>query len=49
VRLQPAFGVDAFPFGLENLGLTVECGMNLDVGDAPGAATMVGFGAHYWF
>lgn len=52
VRLQPALGAEFFLFGLENLGFSVEWGVNVDlgaawsvqtVGTAPNAAV------HYYF
>jgi hypothetical protein len=51
VRLQPAMGADFFMFGLENLGFTVEWGLNLDLTGQAGIATTaaVGAGVHYWF
>ena len=51
VRLQPAMGVDFFLFGLENLGLTLEWGLNLDLADGASASTTAAMaaGAHYWF
>ncbi len=51
VRLQPSMGADFFLFGLDNLGFTVEWGLNIDTGGAPGVETAaaVGAGVHYWF
>jgi hypothetical protein len=49
VRLQPAMGADIFFFGLENLALTIEWGLNLDMGDKPRTSTTAAVGAHYWF
>jgi len=51
VRVQPGMGVDFFLFGLENLGLTLEWGMNLDLADGASASTTatMAAGAHYWF
>ncbi len=51
VRLQPALEAQVFPFGLENLGVTLGWGLSLDMGDAPGVSTVgsVLAGAHYWF
>lgn len=52
VRIQPAVGAEFFLFGLENLGFSVEWGVNVDlgstwsvqtVGSAPAAAV------HYYF
>lgn len=49
LRLQPAMGAEFFLFGLENLGLSAEWGLNVDLGDATGLATCAGVGVHYWF
>jgi len=51
VRIQPAMGADFFLFGLDNLGFTVEWGLNLDTGGSPGleTAAAMGAGVHYWF
>ena len=51
LRLAPTMGADFFLFGLDNLGFTVEWGLNLDVSGNSGAATTaaMGAGAHYWF
>lgn len=51
IRLQPAMGADIFLFGLENLGLTIEWGLNIDMGDKSRTSTTaaLGAGAHYWF
>ncbi len=51
LRIQPAMGADFFFFGLENLGFTVEWGLNLDVTGQTGIATTAaaGAGVHYWF
>jgi hypothetical protein len=51
LRIQPAMGADFFLFGLENLGFTVEWGLNLDLTGQSGIATTaaVGAGVHYWF
>jgi hypothetical protein len=50
-RLQPGCMVDAFPFGLENLGITGGFGLDLDLGETTGIATngAVMGGFHYWF
>ena len=43
-------GADFFLFGLDNLGFTVEWGLNLDTGGTGlGTAAAVGAGVHYWF
>jgi hypothetical protein len=52
VRVQPAFGAEFFLFGLENLGFTVEWGLNLDVGSPLGITTVgsaPAAGFHYYF
>ncbi len=51
VRIQPSMGADFFLFGLDNLGFTVEWGLNLDTGGSPGLETTaaMGAGVHYWF
>jgi len=51
VRLQPAMGVDFFLYGLENLGMTLEWGLNLDLAEGASVSTTaaVAAGAHYWF
>jgi hypothetical protein len=61
VRAQPAVGLEFFLFGLENLGISAEFGVNIDVGISPSSGvdvtTGVGpdassFGAvglHYYF
>jgi len=51
LRLQPAMGADFFFFGLENLGFTMEWGLNLDLANGAGISTTaaLGAGAHYWF
>ena len=50
-RLQPGFSVDAFLFGLENLGFTAGFGLNIDLGETTGIGTSgaVLGGVHYWF
>jgi hypothetical protein len=51
IRIQPTMGADFFLFGLENLGFTIEWGLNLDVGPTSGVSTTAAAaaGAHYWF
>jgi len=51
LRLQPTMGADFFLFGLENLGFTVEWGLNLDIGPSSGVSTTAASaaGVHYWF
>ena len=51
VRVQPAVGAEFFLFGLENLGITTEWAMNLDLGEdvsltTPGNAVA---GVRYYF
>jgi len=50
-RLQPGLEIQAFLFGLENLGLTGSFGVNLDLGEQSGVSTTgaVAAGLHYWF
>ena len=50
-RIQPGLEVQAFPFGLENLGLNAGFGVNLDLGGVSGVSTTgaVLAGMHYWF
>ena len=51
LRLQPTMGTDFFLFGLENLGFTVEWGLNMDIGPTSGVSTTAATaaGVHYWF
>ena len=51
IRTQPAMGADFFLFGLENLGFTIEWGLNIDIGPTSGVSTTAAAaaGAHYWF
>ena len=60
VRAQPALGVEFFLFGLENLGLSAEFGVNVDVGISssgidvttgagPDASSFAAIGVHYYF
>ncbi len=51
IRTQPTMGADFFLFGLENLGFTIEWGLNLDIGPTSGVSTTAAAaaGAHYWF
>ena len=51
VRIQPSIGTDFFLFGLDNLGFTIESGMNLDLGQHSRVRTTASMaaGAHYWF
>ena len=52
MRVQPAVGAQFFFFGLENLGFSVEWGVNADFGEGYRVATF-GTGpaaaVHYWF
>ncbi len=53
LRIQPALGAEFFLFGLENLGLSAECGVDLDL-LGPGVDTYTfggaaAVGAHYYF
>lgn len=52
VRVQPSMGAQFFFFGVENLGITAEWGVNIDVGTRVGVATVggaPGVGVHYYF
>lgn len=51
LRLQPTMGTDFFLFGLENLGFTIEWGLNIDIGSSSGVSTTAATaaGVHYWF
>lgn len=52
LRLQPGLEVQAFPFGLENLGLTTGLGANIDLGGGQTGLSTLGSvlaGFHYWF
>ena len=56
VRIQPVFGAEFFPYGLENLGLSLEGGVSVDIGEdgagfstRPGSHPLAGFGFHYYF
>lgn len=52
VRLQPVAGAEFFFFGLENLGFSVEWGVNVDLGSAWAVQTIgssPGVAAHYYF
>lgn len=50
-RVQPGIEVQAFPFGLENLGVTGSVGLNLDLGSQTSLSTAgsAAAGLHYWF
>jgi hypothetical protein len=50
--IQPSLAVEFFPFGLENLGLSVAWGIQVDLGSPSGVATWgggPGLAARYWF
>ena len=54
LRAGAALGVEFFLFGLENLGLSAELGLNLDAGNqkidlATTAGTAASVGVHYYF
>jgi hypothetical protein len=51
VRIQPGLEIQAFPFGLENLGINAGFGLNLDLGSEAGVSTNGALlsGVHYWF
>jgi len=51
-RLQPGAEVQFFPFGLENLGVCIGWGINIDMGSGESGTRTVGSmltGAQYWF
>lgn len=48
-RVQPVLGAEFFLFGLENLGLTAELGLNVDIGAATHLGTAPGVQVHYYF
>lgn len=56
VRAQPVLGAEFFLYGLDNLGFSLEVGVNLDVdlvaggvGASTAASSMGGLGLHYYF
>jgi hypothetical protein len=52
VRIQPVAGAEFFLFGLENLGFSVEWGVNVDLGATWGVETVgssPAIAAHYYF
>lgn len=54
VRAQALLGAEVFLYGLDNLGLTFQAGVNVDLGGAtPGVSTtassLAGMGLHYYF
>ena len=52
LRLQPAVGAEFFPFGLENLGFSLEWGLTFDFAggrDLYTTGSGAGLGVHYWF
>jgi hypothetical protein len=52
VRLQPALGAEFFLYGLENLGISTEWGLNVDMGSPTRLYTVSGGPAvsvHYYF
>jgi hypothetical protein len=52
-RVEPLMSAEFFLFGLENLGLTLQWGLQLDLGSSGTAFRSMGsgaaIGAHYWF
>ena len=50
-RVQPGVSIDAFLFGLENLGFNTGLGLNIDIGQTTGIGTTGAIlgGVHYWF
>ena len=52
LRLYPAVGSEFFLFGLENLGLSAEIGVGIDLGtgsDIYSVGSAAGMGVHYYF
>jgi len=52
LRLYPAVGGEFFLFGLENLGLSAEVGVGIDLGtgaDIYSVGSAAGMGVHYYF
>jgi hypothetical protein len=49
VRVQPAVGAQFFLFGLENLGLNLEWGVNAAFGTGTHISTGPAAAFHYWF
>jgi hypothetical protein len=52
LRVQPGLGVQFFLFGLENLGISADWGICIDLGKPTGIATWSsapGLGLHYYF
>ncbi|HJN75366.1 MAG TPA: hypothetical protein QGF58_15665 [Myxococcota bacterium] len=52
LRLYPAVGTEFFLFGLENLGLSAEVGLGIDLGtgaDFYSVGSAAGMGVHYYF
>lgn len=48
-RVEPAVGVEFFPFGLDNLGIGVDWGLRMDLGATLRFATGPGLDVHYYF
>lgn len=52
-RVEPLMSAEFFLFGLENLGLTLQWGLQLDLSSAGTSFRSMGsgaaIGAHYWF
>lgn len=48
-RIQPALGSEFFLFGLENLGIIAEWGVDIDLGSPSAVGTTAAVGVHYWF
>ncbi|MFT5587830.1 MAG: opacity protein-like surface antigen [Cognaticolwellia sp.] len=53
LRIEPLMSAEFFLFGLENLGLTLQWGLQLDLSSESTALRSMGsgaaIGAHYWF
>jgi hypothetical protein len=48
-RVVPSVGVEFFPFGLENMGVGVDWGVNLDLGATTRISTGPALDLHYYF
>ncbi len=48
-RVQPTIGAQVFLFGVENLGIEVDFGANVDIGAPVTVQTVASVGATYWF
>ncbi len=48
-RVTPGVGVEFFPFGLDNLGISADIGLNLDFGKDVHFGTAPALGVRYYF